>query len=298
MDIGSVGCWGEWNTACCEGVEAQCKQYFPTETNQIAITDWYLKYFSGTPLVMLHGGQLEYATARGAGWRGDCYGDFNYFSPTWNHMEHGYEPVVRNPIIGEAWKRGPVQLEVCGYVQEWYERGFDLERILQKGLDWHLSVLNAKSKPIPPAWRARFDEFLKKIGYRFVLRELTHQSEGHPGMPLLLRSRWENLGVAPIYHPWPLAYRLRSSSDLVVAQWRSHADLKQWLPGSHVVTDTMQVPGTVSPGLYSLDVAILSEDGRLAYVDLAIEGKRDDRWYPVSQVTIGSEVRGAYGRPR
>lgn len=117
-------------------------------------------------------------------------------------------------------------------------------------------------------------------------------------MPLLLRSRWENLGVAPIYHPWPLAYRLRSSSDLVVAQWRSHADLKQWLPGSHVVTDTMQVPGTVSPGLYSLDVAILSEDGRLAYVDLAIEGKRDDRWYPVSQVTIGSEVRGAYGRPR
>ncbi|MDP9132999.1 MAG: beta-galactosidase, partial [Nitrospirota bacterium] len=25
VDIGSVGCWGEWNTACCGGVEAQCK---------------------------------------------------------------------------------------------------------------------------------------------------------------------------------------------------------------------------------------------------------------------------------
>lgn len=82
VDIGSVGCWGEWNTACCEGVETQCKAYFPTDANQLAITDWYFKYFAGTPLVMLHGGQLQYATARGAGWRGDCFGDYGYFSPT------------------------------------------------------------------------------------------------------------------------------------------------------------------------------------------------------------------------
>ncbi len=113
-DIGSVGCWDEWNTACCGGVEAQCNAFYPTEANQIAITDWYLKYFAGTPLVMLVGGQLEYATARGAGWRGDCYGDYGYFGPTWNHMEHVYALAVGNPIVGEAWKRGPVQLEVCG----------------------------------------------------------------------------------------------------------------------------------------------------------------------------------------
>ncbi len=286
VDIGSVGCWGEWNTACCQGVEVQCKEYFPTKSNQIAITDWYFKYFSGTPLVMLHGGQLEYATARGAGWRGDCYGDFNYFGQAWNHMEHGYAPVVRNPVVGEAWKRGPVQFEVCGYIQDWYDRGFDLDRILEKGLEWHLSVLNAKSKPIPAAWRPRFDEFLKKIGYRFVLRELTHPSEAVAGQPLVLRSRWENLGVAPIYHAWPLAYRLRSGSDLVLAQWSSQADLKQWLPGSHLVTDELPVPETVPSGLYSLDVAILSQDGRSAHVDLAIEGKRTDRWYQVSSVTI------------
>ena len=85
-------------------VEAQCKAFYPTEANQIAITDWYLKYFSGTPLVMLVGGQLEYATARGAGWRGDCYGDYNYFGPTWNHMEHVYTTAAGNPIVGEAWE--------------------------------------------------------------------------------------------------------------------------------------------------------------------------------------------------
>jgi hypothetical protein len=287
VDIGSVGCWGEWNTACCIGVEAQCKEFYPTEANQVAITDWYLKYFAGTPLVMLVGGQLEYATARGAGWRGDCYGDYGYFEPMWNHMEHVYAPAVRNPVVGEAWKRGPVQLEVCGYIHEWYERGFDLDRILEKGLEWHLSVLNAKSKPVPAVWRPRFERFLKKIGYRVVLREMNHAAEVHVSQPLMLRSRWDNIGVAPMYHAWPLAYRLRSSGDRVVAQWTSHADVKQWLPGlSPRIVDELVVPETVLPGTYSIDVAILSEDGRSPHVDLAIEGKRMDRWYQVSSVMI------------
>jgi hypothetical protein len=287
VDIGSVGCWGEWNTVCCEGVERQCKEYFPTEANQIAITDWYLKYFAGTPLVMLHGGQLKYATSRGAGWRGDCFGDYGYFSSDWNHMEYAYPPVLEDPVIANAWKRGPVQMEVCGYIHEWYERGFDLDRILDKGLEWHLSVLNAKSKPLPAAWRPRFDAFLKKIGYRFVLRDMTHAAERRAGEPLVLQSRWDNIGVAPVYHSWPLAYRLRSNRDQVVAQWTSSADLKQWLPGpSQQVMDKVVVPEAVPPGSYSLDVAILSEDRRSAYVDLAIEGKRPDRWYPVSRVRI------------
>ena len=29
---------------------------------------------------------------------------------------------------------------------------------------------------------------------------------------MVLQSRWENKGVAPVYHAWPLAYRLRSGS--------------------------------------------------------------------------------------
>ena len=287
VDIGSVGCWGEWNTACCVGVETQCKAFYPTEANQIAITDWYLKYFSDTPLVMLHGGQLKYATSQGAGWRADCFGDYGYFRPDWNHMEHAYAPVLEEPAIANAWKQGPVQMEVCGYIHEWYERGFDLERILEKGLEWHLSVLNAKSKPVPAAWRPRFDEFLKKIGYRFVLREMRHASEVHAGAPLTLRSHWENRGVAPIYHPWPLAYRLRSGADQVVAQGISQADLQQWLPGpTPEIVDTVIVPQNVQSGTYAIDVAILSKDGRSAHVDLAIEGKRADRWYPVSSVKV------------
>ncbi|HMZ53238.1 MAG TPA: DUF4832 domain-containing protein, partial [Nitrospira sp.] len=190
------------------------------------------------------------------------------------------------PVVADAWKHGPVQMEVCGYIHEWYERGFDLDRILSKGLEWHVSVLNAKSKPVPAAWRPRINEFLKRIGYRLVPAELTHPAEARAGESMVLQSRWENKGVAPVYHAWPLAYRLRSGSGQVVAQWTSSADLRQWLPGAHQTMDTVVVPRTVSPGTYGVDLAVLAEDGRSAHVDLAIEGKRTDRWYEVSTLTI------------
>ena len=119
----------------------------------------------------------------------------------------------------------PVQFEVCGIMQNWYDRGFDIDRILQKALDWHMTLLNAKSSPVPAAWRPKVDGFLKRIGYRFVLRELENTSESYPGGSLIVRSQWENKGVAPIYHPWPLGYRAavehRSGSCLLEEQGQS-----------------------------------------------------------------------------
>ena len=170
-------------------------------------------------------------------------------------------------------------------------RGFDIDRILQKGLDWHGSVLNAKSSPVPAPWRGKVDAFLKKFGYRFVLRELSHTSEVYPGGSLLVKSRWENKGVAPIYRPWPLAYRLRSDADRVVATWRSVANLRSWLPGTSDVEDVVVVPADIPSARYNLDVAILSEDGKKANVELAIAGKRTDKWYPISNVLINSIYR-------
>ncbi|MDF0642734.1 MAG: DUF4832 domain-containing protein [Nitrospira sp.] len=299
VDIGSVGCWGEWNMACCQGVEAQCKKYFPTEANQLKITDWYFDHFPDRPLVMLAGGQLKYAVSRGAGWRGDCFGDYGYFGPDWNHMEHGYARKLRDPAVAEAWKRGPVQFEVCGVMQDWVEKGFDLDMILQKGLEWHVTVLNAKSSPIPEAWRPRIDEFQKRLGYRLVLRELTHTAESIPGGVVAVESRWDNVGVAPMYHDRPLAYRLRSEQDEVAAQWLSRARLMNWLPGSPILVQDVQTLAKDLPtGRYHLDVAILSEDGETAAVELAIAGKRADRWYPVSTLTIrNEEVRQGASSP-
>jgi hypothetical protein len=287
VDIGSVGCWGEWNTACCETTKELCGRYYPTEETQRRITDMYFRHFPNTPLIMLIGGQPQYAAQRGAGWRGDCFGDYGFFRPNFNHMDDIYGPAVQDPWIGIAWQTAPVHLEVCYYMQDWYDKGYDIDKILSKALDWHASVINGKSSPIPSAWRPRVAEFLKKLGYRLVLRELAHPAQVSPGDSLGIASQWENIGVAPMYHAWPLAYRLRSASDQVVCQWTSEADPQQWLPGaSHQVRDAVSLPLTIPPGTYSLDVSILNRRDGVGYVALAIEGKRSDSWYSVSKLTI------------
>ena len=189
VDIGTVGCWGEWNTVCCEDVKELCGRYYPTEANQRRITDVYFRYFPNTPLVMLIGGQPRFAAERGAGWRGDCFGDYGMFSSRSNHMDHVYGPAVQDPLIGNAWKSGPVHLEVCYFMQDWYERGYDIDKILSKALEWHASLINAKSSPVPTAWRSRVDEFLKRLGYRMVLCELKHSREVPSGGELVTASQ-------------------------------------------------------------------------------------------------------------
>jgi hypothetical protein len=285
VDIGSVGCWGEWNTACCSSTAATCEQYYPTEANQRLIIDWYFEHFPGTPLVGLVGAPA-YAQEKGAGWRGDCFGDYGMFGAGWNHMENSYPQAAADPIVGVAWQTAPVQFEACGVMQDWYDRGFDIDLILQQGLEWHLSVFNGKSSPVPAAWRPQVQEWLKRLGYRLVITQLTHTAQVAPGGSLALTSAWENRGVAPIYHPWPLAWRLRGAGDAIAARWTSAADLRTWLPGVHQAADVVLVPMTVAPGTYALDVGVLTEDGQAAHVRLAITGGRPDLWYPVSQVTI------------
>jgi hypothetical protein len=116
---------------------------------------------------------------------------------------------------------------------------------------------------------------------------MTHATEARPGWKLPLRSQWENVGVAPIYLEWPFAYRLRSTEDHVVAQWASTAHLRRWIPGAqHEVKDTVTLPDDVPEGLYVLDLAILDQEGRAPFVDLAVSGNRQDRWYPISTVII------------
>lgn len=60
----------------------------------------------------------------------------------------------------------------------------------------------------------------------------------------------------------------------------------RWLPGGkNEVEDVELVPEQVPEGTYSLDVAILDQQGSPS-IELAIDGKRDDRWYEVSTVRV------------
>jgi hypothetical protein len=315
IDIGTVGCWGEWNTACLSDVESVIDVYEPTgrkERQQIVaaltqLIDHHLRAFSKTPVIMLAPNEenvplMLHATRGGAGWRVDCWGDWGIWGPSWSHQKSLYPPMLAaakaaDPSFVDVWKRAPVQLEICGTLEKWHELGWnastpdsELQKTFQWALSQHASLLNAKSKPVPASYVGPIDKLLKKNGYRFVIDHFNHPSRVRAGSKITFISNWSNLGVAPAYLPRVLRYRLRGASKAL--GFSSAQDTRSWLPGRWKVRDTVTVPSDLPKGIYQVEVALLDRDGikpatkALPPVHLGIAGRRADGWYTVSQLTV------------
>ncbi len=117
--------------------------------------------------------------------------------------------------------------------------------------------------------------------------------------------KWQNVGSAPCYKPYRLAYRLTSEvgpqrvfvGDITVDKWlpgsielfteeffKQPADLP---PGEiAVVQDAVLLPKDLAPGEYTVSIAVVGEKDEKPVVRLGIKGRNDDGWYPLSKIAI------------
>jgi len=278
VDISSVGYWGEgWSP------------YMPPFPYQKALIDIWLNAFTRTPLLMNFDEQqaLSYGTEHGAGWRLDCLGDMRLTSDNQDfraEMLTVYPQQVVRAGIQNVWERSPVSLETCWVPGYWLKQGWDVDYILDQALRWHVTSVNVKSSAIPPEWKARFDEFQKRLGYRFILRRLEYPKVTRAGQMMPMHMWWLNAGVAPIYREFGLAVELRGSGGSAVI--RLPVDVRKWLPGDAVFDGTAYVPETLKPGDYRFRVAMLDPQTGEAAIRLAIEGRQPDGWYDLGTITI------------
>jgi hypothetical protein len=280
VDISSVGYWGEgWS------------DYMPPFPVQKALIDIWFAAFPHTPLLMNFDEEkaLAYGTQQGAGWRLDCLGDmrsqyWESWHRTWSHMLDFYPLQVVRAGIQNVWQRSPVSLETCWVPGFWKQQGWDVNYILDQALRWHVSTVNVKSSPIPPEWKGAFDDFQKKMGYRFILRRLEYPSKAKAGSMMPVHMWWLNAGVAPVYREYVLALELRSSSGSAVI--RTDAEVRKWLPGDAVYDGSVYVPDTLKPGAYRLCVALLDPRTGVPAIKLAIEGRQPDGWYDLGEIQV------------
>jgi len=303
LDLGSVGWWGEWH------MSRSSNASMPTLETQKKIVDAYLAAFQKTPLVMLIGGDemLRHAVKNGTGWRADSLGDLGSFSPTWNHMFGSYPKRIQAIQDLDAWKNGPIAFEPPAAVAEFVEKDWPLRWIFNYGLAVHGSSFSGKSGRLPDDvhFRQELERFLRRLGYRLVLKELKHPKQVMAGENLKITMKWQNTGSAPCYKPYRVAYRLSNDkghenvvvSEVTVNKWmpgeielftedffKEPADLP---PGPIVnVTDSIQLPDDMTPGTYTLSIGIVAEDNTEPVVQLGIRGRGEDGWYPLSKVTI------------
>lgn len=289
VDISSVGYWGEgWS------------DYLPDLDHQKMLIDIWLAAFPRTPLLMNFDEPeaLAYGVAHGAGYRLDCLGDLRvgpHGEPVWSHMWSKYPQQIVRAGVQEAWRRRPVSMETCWVPGYWKQHGFDVDSILAQALRWHVTSINLKSSPIPPEWKTRFEAFQKKMGYRFILRQISYPRAVKTGQMMPVHMWWFNAGVAPVYREYTLALELRSpvhdggSAPMPpggAAVIPVPADVRTFLPDDSVFDGTLYVPEDLSPGTYRVRVAMLDPRTRVPAIHLAIAGRQPDGWYDLGEIQL------------
>ena len=276
VDISSVGYWGEgWS------------DYMPAFEVQKKLVDIWLAAFKRTPLLMNFDEEhaLAYGTEHGAGWRLDCWGDMRVVTGAhWCHMLDFYPQQIVRAGIQDVWQRSPVSLETCWVPGGWKQKGYDLDYIMAQALRWHVSSVNIKSSAIPPEWKSAFDEFQKRMGYRFILRRMEFPPAVQPGTMQMIHMWWLNAGVAPVYRQYDLVLELRSTDDR--AEIKLPVDVRKWLPGDAVYDGTIYIPENLKPGSYRLRVGLLDPRTGQPAVKLAIEGLQPGGWYDLATIQV------------
>ncbi|MCK0147147.1 DUF4832 domain-containing protein [Arenibacter sp. F26102] len=224
---------------------------------------------------------------RNLGWRIDCLGDLGY-KPTFSHMGDIYPQDIIRSGMSDAWKKAPITMEICGTFLRWLEKEKydekDVNYIFEQALKWHVSSFNAKSSPVPEKWSPLVDAWLKKMGYRFVLRKFSYPSIVKPQGQLLIKGWLENKGVAPIYKDYKFAVRLKNKTTTKVFSF--NVDIRDWLPGDVYLEDKLYIPHDMPLGDYQIEVAIVDPVLFESRVKLAIEGVNDEGWYTMGDVSI------------
>ncbi len=299
VDISFAGFWGEG-----EGT------HLLTDATRIALINAYMDYFKKTTLTWqpLNGdtpdpGILVRGTAiaaswpdgrnngtglhmRNLGWRLDCLGDMRIGN--WKAMIDNYPQDVIRSGMSEAWRKAPVTLEICGTFGSWLERQKytkeTVEYSFEQALKWHITSFNAKSSPVPEEWKPLVDNWLKRMGYRFVLRRFTYPAVVTVHGQLPIESWWDNKGVAPVYKLYKFALRLKNSQRTEILQ--TGANLFEWLPGDIIHDEKLYIPHNMPVGTYDVEIGIISPNTLKPVIKLAIEGVTEDGWYRMGKIEI------------
>ncbi|MFZ5986942.1 MAG: DUF4832 domain-containing protein [Bacillota bacterium] len=285
--IGSLGHWGEFHT--------KKSSTFTIPFPGVNITDQYVQHyvdsFKNKTLIIRR--PFKIAKDNGMGLFNDSFGSYNQ-TYTWflDYVNKGYTDWLTgetHPSMPDYWKTAPSGGEFPNYPGLTYLDNSNINTTLQMVRDSHTSWLGPCSPGLQPTGtnlQPNFDLVLNTMGYRFVLKNISHLSEVNAGQSLTVNMNWINRGVAPFYYKWPLELSLVDLSGQVVFRTNTQEDIRSWLPGSKSMSHDINIPVTVPAGTYTLCAAIIDPETGKPGIDLAISGRRPDGRYTLSQLKV------------
>ncbi len=268
MDVSLPGAWGEGSHVD-EFTQEQIKAY----------VDIYTDTFKNTCLIGQIGSPwvVNYMNEQApVGWRADCIGQ-----PMLT-----FERVPANATeMADVWKSGHVSFEAYWWLGEWQRKEWDLDKIIAQTLDLHASAFNAKSLPIPRNWRKPVDEWIAKMGYHFVIDEVTLPDTAEGGKACEVSFTVNNVGVAPLYHYLPLLLRVKKGEQ--VQDFVLNVDMRKWLPGKNTETVSVTLPD-FGKGKYEISLGMGGEVEGKKYPTavFATDAKQKDGFAVVGEIEV------------
>ncbi len=263
IDTAIAGAWGEGSSIF-------------TAEQQMKVADIYTEVFKNTMLI----GQCSNTSlmkhllkSTDVGWRADGVGEAR-------QTKEGLPKHVAQ--IPDAWKKGHVTFESYWWLGEWQRKCWDIDEIIEATLSWHLSSFNAKSLPIPFEWKDKIDSWVAKMGYHFVIDEISHEDTVKRGEELNIKLCVDNVGVAPAYFSLPLYIRLKGINS--EHQFKTDVDITRWIEGKYTENIAVKLPESMSAGEFAVQLAIGGGENPIAY--FATDAEFDGRYYTLTSVSV------------
>lgn len=207
------------------------------------------------------------------GWRGDGFGHEA-------HLEKVYPERVKK--LEDHWKTAPVSFESYWWLGEWKRQGWNIDKIIDKSLEWHVSSFNGKSLPIPFEWKDKVDYWLGKMGYHLVIDSFSFPEKVTNGDTAEFELCIDNIGVAPMYKKTPLVLVLEGEKETFEAV--TAVDCRKWLPGKTREVIQLDIPEELQKGRY--DIKIQLRDSYYPHVYFATDAPGDGVVVTVGQLEL------------
>ena len=272
VDIGTYGMWAEWHTHHPASLAVRQQ-----------IVDMYLKAFPSTPLVFMTDDSetLSYALAHGVGLRRDGVGAESY-----NARWAGSPDYAGSPGMADAWKKAPVVFEWWDDYAYLKSRGWSFDAAVNFMLNNHVTMINDNIGKVPSTDMPQLEKLARLSGYRFVLREVTHEKPVAAGSDLHVNMKWANVGVGKLYRHFDLQVALLKANDQVVDTLTVSTDPREWLPGERNIAVSMPLSSSLQLGEYTIAVALTDPAGHLPPLNLAMDAPDKDGWYRIGHIIV------------
>ncbi len=265
MDVSYPGSWGEGS---------HVKLF--TKEQIFNYIDVFTEVFKNTLLI----GQVNtpwtvehFNEKYSVGWRADCVGQ-----PSLT-----YETLPPNVArMGDIWKKGHISFESFWWLGEWQRKGWDLDKVIETLLSWHISTFNAKSLPIPFEWKDKIDSWVAKMGYHFVIDQVEIPEKANRKEDFNIKLAIDNVGVAPIYHKLPLYVRFKNKDNLISV--KTDVDIRSWISGKYTEEINVKLPENLPAGECEVQLGIGGVDS--PSVVFATNAKQDGDFSVVGSIDI------------